>query len=241
MGVVPFQQINDKEQYFAWLEHTFVPTMFPDFVSPGATNRTHGNHWSSKVSHEMGYRLGAVRVRQLRVEDDSCLVPARFQRAVTRCHSKIYVGNEEIEKKFLGKPWKSEAEMGSGSFYSYLTKQTYSGSGYEFYLDIDENTQDKLRSSTWIDFATRLVSIDFSVYNPSMDIITTGSFVTEFMPSGDVIPSYNIKVFDDWKFLRIWRGDQGEDSSFYYQYLIALEGLMYLFALSYLWEVSFPL
>ena len=47
-------------------------------------------------------------------------------------------------------------------------------SGYEFYLDIsssgDAETWRTLYDATWVDFGTRMVSLDFTVYNPSIDI-----------------------------------------------------------------------
>ena len=238
-NVVPYEQVNTKEQYFLWLRYTFVPTLFPKLVSPRALQNGTKNDFDTKVANDIGYRLGTVRLRQLRVEDDSCLVPERqgFQRAVTRCYSKFMRPDEEMEEVFLGQEWKSEMEMKTGNFYSHMSKQTYEGSGYEFYLDVTSSdgidTWRTLYDSTWVDFGTRMVSVDFTVYNPSIDMLIWGTHVIEFMPSGDVIPTFHYRIFDEWKYLRVWRG---EDSDFGVWSLLVVEMLMYLYAATYLWE-----
>jgi len=234
---VPYEQINTKEQYFLWLRHTFVPTIFPGLTSSRYNGTAGSNDFETKIAHDMGYRLGTVRLRQLRVEEDSCAVPERFQRAITRCYSKFSKELEEMDEVFMGQEWKSEKEMNSGNFYSHMSKQTYEGSGYEFYLDIsssgDAETWRTLYDATWVDFGTRMVSLDFTIYNPSIDMLVWGSHVTEFMPSGDVIPTFHYRIFDEWKYLRVWKGEDDDAKTWT---LLVVEMLMYFYAITYLWE-----
>ena len=90
-----------------------------------------------------------------------------------------------------------------------------------------------LYDATWVDFGTRLVSLDFTIYNPSIDMLIWGTHVTEFMPSGDVIPTFHYRIFDEWKYLRVWRGEDVDATTWT---LLVVEMLMYLYAATYLWE-----
>ena len=201
------------------MRYTFTPTLFPELESPRQMPNGTKNDYDTKVAEDMGYRLGAVRLRQLRVEDGSCALPERFQRAVTRCHSKFVPDEEDVHdfKANLGTrdgvAWQSEAELNTGNFYSHMSKQTYEGSGFEYFFDVTEDdelgleTWKTLYDDTWVDFGTRMVSIDFTVYNPAIDLLVWGTHVVEFMPSGDVIPTFHFRVFDEWRYLRVWDGD----------------------------------
>lgn len=115
-----------------------------------------------------------------------------------------------------GVEWQSEGDLGTGNFYSHVTKQVYEGSGFEYFFDVTASdtaeTWQTLYDTTWVDFGTRMVSIDFTIYNPAIDLLVWGTHVVEFMPSGDVIPTFHFRVFDEWKYLRVWDGDDTDGS-----------------------------
>jgi len=113
-AIVSFEKINTKAQFFDWMESTFVPNMFPGYVDEQATNYTHNNIYETKLANGMGYRLGAVRLVQLRVEDDGCQVSKLFERAVTRCNPKFTDPVEQVTESHLGESWQSEAMLGTG-------------------------------------------------------------------------------------------------------------------------------
>ncbi|GMI21749.1 hypothetical protein TrRE_jg6354 [Triparma retinervis] len=232
-SVPSFKNVNSKAHFFSWMENIFVPQMFPGYVSEGATNYTHNNAYETKLANDMGYRLGAVRLVQLRVEDDGCEISSLFERAITRCNPKFTDGVEEITEVFQGAGWQSEAELGTGDFYSYLTKQRYEGSGYAKTLDITSNTVSELKSQTYVDFATRVLSISFLTYNPPLDLLLRGTMTFEFMGSGDVIPTYTFEIIEEWKWKRVWEGDSVD---VYYWWCILCEFGVYLYTLSYIWE-----
>ncbi|GMH82829.1 hypothetical protein TrVE_jg2135 [Triparma verrucosa] len=242
--VVPYEMVNTKEQFFDWMRWTFTPTLFPELESPRQFPNGTKNDYDTKVAMDMGYRLGTVRVRQLRVEDGSCNIPKRFQRAVTRCHAKFLPNREDMEdfKANLGAlepgvEWQSEGDLGTGNFYSHVTKQIYEGSGFEYFFDVTASdtaeTWQTLYDTTWVDFGTRMVSIDFTIYNPAIDLLVWGTHVVEFMPSGDVIPTFHFRVFDEWKYLRVWDGDDTDGSV---GALLVVELILYAYVVSYMWE-----
>jgi hypothetical protein len=139
--------------------------------------------------------------------------------------------------------WQSEDELVTGVYYSFVTKNTYHGSGYVTYFDYlaDELPDDTtytnqikdLTDNTYIDHATRLLSIDFTLYNPSLDMLVWGSHTTEFLETGDVIPTYHYRIYDEWKYLRVWDGEEIDSDVWA---LIVCEFIMYFYALSYLLE-----
>ncbi|GMI45495.1 hypothetical protein TrCOL_g3011 [Triparma columacea] len=232
-SVKSFQNVNTKAQFFDWMENIFVPQMFPD----SSEDATLDNANKTKLANGMGYRLGAIRLVQLRVMDDGCEVSSLFERAITRCNPKFTDDVEQIEGTYFGADWQSEAELGTGDFYSYLTKQRYEGSGFATTLvdmsSDNANTAEELKNGLLIDFGTRVLSISFLTYNPPLDLLLRGTMTVEFMGSGDVIPTYTFKIIEEWKWKRVW---EGESSDAYYWWCILCEIGVYVYTLSYLWE-----
>jgi hypothetical protein len=224
-GTVSYEHIHNKALYFKWMEEVFVPAMFPGIVSPEN---------STAIIETAAYRLGKVRFRQLRVEKDSCKVSRKFRRAVDRCHAKFEPKYEDVEQAWIdggeeygwavegelteeqvaevaegGFGWTSEKDMTTGTYYSSMTKASYEGSGYEYYMDVGGADDPSfklqlqhLKNKTYVDFATRLVSQDFTLYNPAVDMLVWGSHTSEFLPTGDVVPTFHYRIYDEWKYLR---------------------------------------
>ena len=102
---VAYEHVHNKKLYFKWMENILVPNMFPGAVSKrawvgGVYNETL-NDYQDAIAGKIGYRIGSVRFRQLRVESDSCVVSGRFRRVVDRCYSK-YDGEKTEE---VGEVW----------------------------------------------------------------------------------------------------------------------------------------
>jgi hypothetical protein len=121
-----------------------------------------------------------------------------------------------------------------------LRSHRYEGSGYEFYLDVSTSDAatfasqlEHLKSSTWVDYGTRLVSQDFTLYNPAFDFLIWGSHTSEFLPTGDVVPTFTYRIYDEWQYLRVWNGDESNAGVWS---LIVAEFVLYLYVLTYMAE-----
>lgn len=64
-------------------------------------------------------------------------------------------------------------------------------------LNREENIKiiKKLKESEWIDRATRLVSVEFALYNGNTDIFAEVKLAAEILPTGALFPFYTIEAF----------------------------------------------
>lgn len=78
----------------------------------------------------------------------------------------------------------------------YLDRNKYGRGGFmaDFPIDNDNNrSTDALAImylNHWIDISTRIVSVEFNVYNPSTNVITGIRLFTEYSQTGNIRPSY---------------------------------------------------
>ncbi|XP_068244650.1 polycystin-2-like [Palaemon carinicauda] len=145
--------------------------------------------------------LGAPRLRQVRVRNDSCVVPSDFQGAIRQCFD-IYSPNAEDKTPFgidvNGTAWEytSEKDMNGSSHWGKIA--TYSGAGY--YQDLGMNKSESkailalLREKLWIQRGTRAVFIDFTVYNANINLFCVIKIVFEFPATGGLIPSWSFRT-----------------------------------------------
>ena len=89
--------------------------------------------------------------------------------------------------------WKSTQENDEEPFV-FGVKDNYPGSGFIVMLPRNEteslNILTKLQEDTFIDGATRLISIDFNLFNPTSAMHTVTRLIFEFGADGDVSGSF---------------------------------------------------
>ena len=83
--------------------------------------------------------------------------------------------------------------------YPYMGNITwYSGGGYAHIMrGSEENMLDnieKLKSLHWIEFGTRAVIVQFTVYNPNVNLFGIITVLFEMPGVGALIPSYRIEI-----------------------------------------------
>jgi hypothetical protein len=84
-----------------------------------------------------------------------------------------------------------------GSFATYLP------GGYAYKITGDDLQTVKedlisLQKMNWIDLRTRVVFIDFTLYNPNVNLFAYCSFVLELLPSGGIIPTATVVTMNLW-------------------------------------------
>ncbi|XP_012789905.2 polycystic kidney disease 2-like 1 protein [Sorex araneus] len=154
--------------------------------------------------------LGAPRLRQLRVRNDSCVVHEDFREDILSCYDGYSPDKEEQQPYGLlnGTAWTyhSPEELGGSSHWGRLT--SYGGGGY--YLDLPgsrEASEDALRDlqeGLWLDRGTRVVFIDFSVYNANMNLFCVLRLVVEFPATGGAIPSWQVRTVKLIRYISRW-------------------------------------
>ncbi|KAK7810931.1 hypothetical protein U0070_013585 [Myodes glareolus] len=154
--------------------------------------------------------LGVPRLRQLRVRNDSCAVHEDFREDILNCYDVYTPDKEDLLPfgPFNGTAWTyhSQDELGGSSHWGRLT--SYSGGGY--YLDLPGSRQASaealqgLREGLWLDRGTRVVFIDFSVYNANINLFCVLRLVVEFPATGGTIPSWQIRTVKLIRYVNNW-------------------------------------
>ncbi|KAG7153275.1 Polycystin-2-like [Homarus americanus] len=145
--------------------------------------------------------LGVPRIRQVRVRNDSCLIPENFQRAINQCfdvYSDAAIDTNSFGNGKNSTAWTfySEKEMNGSQHWGKIA--TYTGAGS--YQDLGLNkTMTKailadLRENLWIQRGTRVVFIDFTVYNANINLFCVIKLLFEFPATGGVIPSWSFRT-----------------------------------------------
>jgi polycystin 2 len=128
------------------------------------------------------YVLGLARLRQIKVRNDSCVIPKDFRNEIKECFSDYAAVLEE--KRPFGPYaavnntnktawyWRSEKELDGSSHQGLMN--LYGGSGYVAILSRNsmETTEiiSDLFDKLWIDRGTRAVFLDFTVYNANINL-----------------------------------------------------------------------
>ena len=226
--IMAFETMKTKADFFEWMEGRFLPVV----LSPNAS-------YPGELDEGLGLLLGgSVRLRQVRVEAGTCTSNKRFREAVSRCEAKLSPLDEEQSAPHLNATWLSGPELNSGlqNFYSFESKLYYDNGGYVVPLDAGGGgaaALAALKSATWVDVSTRLVAAEFVSYSPALGILATVRLAVEFMPSGDVLPTADIRTYDEWTYWRVFKGETDDKGVFV---CAVCEAVMYVYACFYLLE-----
>jgi polycystin 1L2 len=146
-------------------------------------------------------------MRQLRVKAQPC----SYEKLRSRCLDDYSLLNEEKDSFEPG--WTNETNgVYSSSIieaFKYQSNEeldtyvyvgdhgSYSGNGYVYefrgrLIDLQSNLSE-LHQLEWIDNQTRAVIIQFSLYNPNVELFTGVTFLMEFLSTGGISPSARVE------------------------------------------------
>lgn len=178
--------------------------------------------------------LGVPRMRQLKVMNGSCQVHPDFQDEITACYDSYSKDKEDTAPfgKMNSTAWiyQTEDELDGSSHWG-LLDVTYSGAGYVQDLLTTKAGSlalvEDLKNNLWLDRGTRVVFIDFTVYNANINLFCVVRLVVEFPATGGALPSWQFRTV---KLIRY--------VSNYDYFLMACEVLYILFIFYYIIEES---
>ncbi|XP_018422591.1 PREDICTED: polycystic kidney disease 2-like 1 protein [Nanorana parkeri] len=203
---VTFQSMNSMNDFWSYTQGPLLDGLY---WTKWYNNATLDNNQHSLIYYE-NLLLGVPRMRQLKVENNSCVVHQDFRDDISGCYD-VYTKDEEDRNPFglvNGTAWTyfTEDELDGSSHWGKIA--TYSGGGY--YLDFEMTKQDTLRSlqtlkkNLWLDRGTRVVFIDFSVYNANINLFCVLRLVVEFPATGGAIPSWQIRTVKLIRYVSNW-------------------------------------
>lgn len=157
--------------------------------------------------------MGYATIRQIRVKENTCSVPRVMQKVGRDCSAQSGLLNEENSNFCAGwkRPTSQLAKTSACSIpeFKYSTalelkslpiwgrRDWYGGGGYVIHLRND--TEDVLanlkflQENHWIDTYTRAVLIEFSTYNPQINLFGLTLIMAEIAPGGGITPMYRFE------------------------------------------------
>ncbi|KAK3090686.1 hypothetical protein FSP39_013743 [Pinctada imbricata] len=144
--------------------------------------------------------LGVPRIRQLKVSSNSCVVHDDFKDVIRECYDSYSSNLEDkttvTKGNYTAWTYRSEDDLDGSSYWGKLTH--YSGAGYAQNLGRTKaETQaiiEYLFSELWIQRGTRVVFIDFTVYNANINLFCVVKLVVEFPATGGAISSSDFRT-----------------------------------------------
>ncbi|XP_072846214.2 polycystin-2-like protein 2 isoform X1 [Pogona vitticeps] len=190
-------------------------------------NSTSSYKNSSHIYYE-NLLLGRPQLRQLKIRNNTCSIYPSFRAFLKLCYGQYRFEHEDKESFGLK----------NTSAWHYSTSNTlapwhwgliglYSTGGFMFTLPKSkEKSLEKLKflkDHSWITRGTRIVFIDFSMYNANVNLFCIVRLVVEFPATGGVIPSWQ---FHSVKLLRY--------VSYYDYFLASCEVIFCLFIITFI-------
>jgi hypothetical protein len=168
-------------------------------------NRMHEENSNGKVERK-AQELGTSSTQEeedvkYEKEDDSI----DDKSIVTRIPGEDFVILNPSKSKKNEWMYRKTSELDGLPFWGLL--DWYSGGGYLVPLKGTPkeitNHLEGLKNTSWIDSRTRVVFVEFAVYNPQVNLFAVVTIAAEFQPGGGVIPNHRIDV------VRLMRYHQG--------------------------------
>ncbi|TFK09595.1 meckelin-like [Platysternon megacephalum] len=165
-------------------------------------NKTLTSHKNSSHVYYENLLLGVAQIRQLKVRNNTCAIYPYFRTFLKECYREYrYVAED-----------KSDFGLKNGSVWTYSSASSlapwhwgaiglYSSGGFMFTLPKSKSESIRklafLRRNGWLTRGTRVVFIDFSVYNANINLFCVVRLVVEFPATGGALPSsqfYSVKL-----------------------------------------------
>nr|XP_033799607.1 polycystic kidney disease 2-like 1 protein [Geotrypetes seraphini] len=203
---VSFQSIGSMADFWAYAQGPLLDGLY----WTKWYNNESLNHSPHSFIYYENLLLGVARIRQLKVQNNSCVVHKDFKDDISGCYD-VYSQEKEDTRSFgliNGTAWRyhSEDDLGGSCHWGKIT--SYSGGGYYTDLDVTKpqsaGALQTLKENLWLDRGTRAVFIDFSVYNANINLFCVLRLVVEFPATGGAIPSWQIRTVKLIRYVNGW-------------------------------------
>ncbi|CAH8676554.1 unnamed protein product [Schistosoma rodhaini] len=203
-----FQSMNDVDDFYKWAQKVLIPGLRADRWYNRNPPLFQRGFLQDRTDRIIGYGM----MRQLRTKKDSCNVHELAKHLFKHCYGSYDMFNED--KEAYGISWaKFEGDDKSNNSapefvyqnssqlkgYPYLGQIAwYSGGGYVHLLRGSKDEMldriSYLNQTHWIEFSTRAIIIQFTVYNPNINLFAIITALVEMPGIGAMIPSYRIET-----------------------------------------------
>eukprot|EP00003_Mantamonas_plastica_P031531 TRINITY_DN8252_c0_g1_i4.p1 TRINITY_DN8252_c0_g1~~TRINITY_DN8252_c0_g1_i4.p1 ORF type:complete len:518 (+),score=201.84 TRINITY_DN8252_c0_g1_i4:1093-2646(+) len=146
--------------------------------------------------------VGGIRMRQVRVRDDTCTVTTDMKQLVgTKCYGEYTLSNAETKPMSRGGyKYQTQQQTGIPGEYGRASFIHYDGGGY--IADITAGNVSniaiqlqKLQDDLFLDQHTRAVFLTINVFNGNLNHFATAQMMVEVTPAGILKPFWQFKIF----------------------------------------------
>ncbi|XP_059156486.1 polycystin-1-like protein 2 [Physella acuta] len=203
---IDFYGLKNAKDFWDWTRSGLVNGLRAGPYSNGYPPLLLRAYINDKVSRILGY----ATIRQLRVKKNQCKVPDAVRGIIRECNVMYDMLDQEENSytpgwgKALGRGaantaeeyiYRDSSELNGYPYWGVLSM--YSGGGYVAALNGSKSdlveTFNRLEAERWIDRYTRAVFVEFTVYNPQVNLFAISTILAEFDPSGGIVQTYRFE------------------------------------------------
>uniref|UniRef100_A0A336LV54 CSON005454 protein n=1 Tax=Culicoides sonorensis TaxID=179676 RepID=A0A336LV54_CULSO len=180
-----FRELSTVEELWKWLDVVFLDTFT---YSSGYMFITSENHL-----------LGPPRIMQSRISNTTCIATSLFKNHFQNCYA-YFDKNFEDKLSFGFKnrsAWHFQHNVEDNQDYIQGRFGLYPTTGFKQVLSLDENENkaifQELYNGNWIDRKTRMIIVEFSLYNANLDMLCFVQLIIEKLPTGTITTSSNVQ------------------------------------------------
>ncbi|KAA3682266.1 polycystin 1L2 [Paragonimus westermani] len=203
-----FTKMHSVDDFYAWINYTLIPKLRAKrWYNQGPPVFQRG-FLEDRVNRIIGYGL----MRQLRVKPNSCNVYSSAKPLIKNCYDTYDMFTQDEQAYGVGWiPFQGDSRHNNSMREFQYTSTSvlggvpyrgkmgwYSGGGYVHMFRGSEeemlNNLHFLRSKHWIEFGTRAIIVQFTAYNPNVNLFAIVTALVELPGLGTVIPSHRIET-----------------------------------------------
>ncbi|KNC48686.1 polycystin 2 [Thecamonas trahens ATCC 50062] len=184
-----FWDVATTDEMFQYMEGPLLEGLFPtvDYAGDPVPDSL------SRAIYGYDQIVGLVRIRQVRIRKDTCSVADKFKRIVEHCYDSFK--SSVVSKDPFGPPgnewvWQADRQTLFGGVNGRLSLYPDDGFVVDLAKDKGNATQQIsfLKQNKFVDLQTRLLAIEFSVYNANLNLFCVIRIAFELPEAGGVVP-----------------------------------------------------
>ncbi|TPP67598.1 Polycystin-2 [Fasciola gigantica] len=194
-STMEFNGINDLETVWKYLKGQLINGLYWDTWY----NRLNASFSETEFIGFDNKLLGVPRLRQLRVSASNCKVPEKMALMTRICypdysyqtHSEDrIIPKQNLTPVYTKDAWRFQKASETGATAYSAPINTYDGSGFVQDLSRDPKISmailDELFQGLWIDEETRVLFVDFTIYNANINMFVIVKLIFEMSYTGGV-------------------------------------------------------
>jgi len=202
-----FREISSTEDFWDYVDKGMSQYLFKtgyDYDADGTLMPSEANDAKMGLLYVLRYNqlIQPIRLRQVRVVVQTgleCEANINIIDDFNQC-SPVYKERYLDKTSWKGVQYQSAEKLETAEFGREATLN-YDGGGFVIDLPLltsredFKNTFDQLKTGRWVDKHTRAVMLDMVTYNPANMFYLSVRLTFEFLPYGDVRPTFSFRIF----------------------------------------------